>query len=116
MADPVPWPITAVEYRGGTVLRISHVDNTIGDHDLAYLIGRGGVFADFTAATIPAAQLIGGGGVGWIIDGAVNLTALTVKLSSFPVRFLQTGFAQSYALVIVISLAALAGWYILRSA
>ena len=52
----------------------------------------------------------------WIIDGAVNLTALTVKLSSFPVRFLQTGFAQSYALVIVISLAALAGWYILRSA
>ena len=52
----------------------------------------------------------------WIIDGAVNLTALTVKLSSFPVRFLQTGFAQSYALVIVMSLAALAGWYILRSA
>ncbi len=52
----------------------------------------------------------------WIVDGAVNLTALTVKLASFPVRFIQTGFAQSYALVIVMSLAALAGWYILRSA
>ena len=52
----------------------------------------------------------------WVIDGAVNLTAFTFKLSSFPVRFLQTGFAQSYALVIVMSLAALAGWYLLRSA
>ena len=71
MSEPVPWPITAVEHVAGTVLRITHRDGTVADHNLAYLIGRGGVFADFTAATIPAAQLIGGGGVGWIIDGAV---------------------------------------------
>lgn len=69
--EPVPWPITVVEPRGGTVLRISHADNTIADHDLARLVGRGGVFASFTAATIAAAQLIDGT-IGWILpDGSV---------------------------------------------
>ena len=52
----------------------------------------------------------------WIVDGAVNLTAISVKLSSFPVRYLQTGLAQSYVFLIVLSLAAMAGWYLLRSA
>lgn len=52
----------------------------------------------------------------WIVDGAVNLTAISVKLSSFPVRYLQTGLAQGYAFLIVLSLAAMAGWYLLRSA
>jgi hypothetical protein len=68
--DPGPWPVTAVEHRGGTVLRISHADGTVADHDLGRLIGRGGVFAGFTAETIVAAQVIDGT-VGWIIDGAV---------------------------------------------
>jgi hypothetical protein len=70
MTERVPWPVTAVEHRGGTVLRISHADNTIGDHDLAYLIGRAGIFSGFTAETIAAAQLIDGT-VGWMIDGEV---------------------------------------------
>ena len=68
MPDTVPWPIAAVEHRGGTVLRISHRDGTVGDHDLARLIGRDGVFAGFTAEAIAAAQLIHGT-VGWIVDG-----------------------------------------------
>jgi NADH-quinone oxidoreductase subunit L len=52
----------------------------------------------------------------WLVDGAVNLTALGVKLSSFPTRLLQTGLVQSYAFVIVAAMAALAGWYLMRSA
>jgi len=68
MTESVPWPVTAVEHRGGTVLRISHVDNTIGDHDMAYLIGRDGAFSGLTAETIGEAFLIEGT-VGWIIDG-----------------------------------------------
>jgi NADH-quinone oxidoreductase subunit L len=50
----------------------------------------------------------------WIVDGAVRLTAFAVKLSSYPVRILQTGSVQSYALVIVIGIAALLGYYLTR--
>jgi hypothetical protein len=69
--DPVPWPITAVENRSGTVLRISHRDGTIADHDFGRLIGRGGVFAGLTAEMIGEARLIDDGTVAWIIDGSV---------------------------------------------
>ena len=64
--DATPWPITAVEHRGGTVLRISHRDGTVADHDMARLLGWAGAFAGFTAETIAAAQLIDGT-VGWIL-------------------------------------------------
>jgi NADH-quinone oxidoreductase subunit L len=50
----------------------------------------------------------------WIVDGAVRLTAFVVKLSSYPVRILQTGSVQSYALVIVIGIVALFGYYLTR--
>jgi hypothetical protein len=70
MSESVPWPVTAVLNRGGTVLRISHRGGTVADHDLARLIGRGGVFAGFTAATIADARVIDGT-VGWVIDGSV---------------------------------------------
>jgi hypothetical protein len=66
MPDSVPWPVTAVEHRGGTVLRISHCDGTVADHDFSRLIGRGGVFAGLTAETIAAARLIDGT-IGWIL-------------------------------------------------
>ena len=68
VAEPVPWPVTAVEHRGGTVLRISHKDTTVADHDLAYLIGRAGLFSGFTGETIATAQLIDRT-VGLTIDG-----------------------------------------------
>jgi hypothetical protein len=72
MSESVPWwPITAVEHRGGTVLRITHRDGTVADHDFGRLIGRGGVFASFTAATIAEARLMDDGTVAWIIDGDV---------------------------------------------
>jgi NADH-quinone oxidoreductase subunit L len=52
----------------------------------------------------------------WMVDGAVRLTAFSVKAASFPVRYLQSGMTQSYGVVIVLSLAAMAGWYLWRSA
>jgi NADH-quinone oxidoreductase subunit L len=50
----------------------------------------------------------------WIIDGAVRLSAFLVKLSSYPVRILQTGYLQSYALFFVIGAALFFGYYWIR--
>jgi NADH-quinone oxidoreductase subunit L len=50
----------------------------------------------------------------WIIDGAVRLGSFMVKLSSYPVRIVQTGYVQSYALIIVTGAAILFGYYIWR--
>ncbi|MGV7586373.1 hypothetical protein PJI74_01395 [Mycobacterium kansasii] len=39
----LPWTITMVEPRGGTVVRLSFADSTQADFDFSYLIGmRGG--------------------------------------------------------------------------
>ncbi len=37
----------------------------------------------------------------WIVDGLVNLSGTIVRFASYPVRVLQTGLVQSYALVIL---------------
>jgi NADH-quinone oxidoreductase subunit L len=50
----------------------------------------------------------------WIIDGAVRLTSFLVKLSSYPVRIFQTGSVQAYALVFVVGIAAIFGYYLVR--
>jgi NADH-quinone oxidoreductase subunit L len=50
----------------------------------------------------------------WIVDGLVNLAAFVVKAVSFPVRFFQTGFVQSYALVFVAGLLMIFGYYLIR--
>jgi NADH-quinone oxidoreductase subunit L len=50
----------------------------------------------------------------WIIDGAVRLSSFLVKLSSYPVRILQTGSLQAYALVFVIGVAAVFGYYMVH--
>jgi NADH-quinone oxidoreductase subunit L len=50
----------------------------------------------------------------WIVDGLVNLSAFTVRALSFPVRFLQTGVLQSYALAFVLGLLAIFGYYWVR--
>ncbi|MBI5084468.1 MAG: NADH-quinone oxidoreductase subunit L [Acidobacteria bacterium] len=47
----------------------------------------------------------------WIVDGLVNLSAFTVRALSYPVRFLQTGFVQSYALVFLAGVFAIFGYY-----
>jgi len=50
----------------------------------------------------------------WVVDGAVNLLAFFTRVASFPVRMLQTGFVQSYALLIVLGVLAFFGYYLLR--
>jgi len=50
----------------------------------------------------------------WIVDGLVRLVSLIVKLSSYPVRILQTGSTQSYALVFVLGIVAIFGYYVTR--
>ncbi|BDD80662.1 hypothetical protein TPB0596_04250 [Tsukamurella pulmonis] len=70
----VPWPITAVESRGGTVVRLTHADGTVADHDFEYLVGGVGVFAHLTEALIPEAEICDGGTVGWETEvGVVDL-------------------------------------------
>jgi NADH-quinone oxidoreductase subunit L len=50
----------------------------------------------------------------WIIDGAVRLSSFLVKMSSYPVRIVQTGSVQSYALVFVLGVAVVFGYYLVR--
>jgi NADH-quinone oxidoreductase subunit L len=48
----------------------------------------------------------------WIVDGLVNLTGAVVRFASYPVRMLQTGLVQSYALFILFGVLLLLGVYI----
>jgi NADH-quinone oxidoreductase subunit L len=48
----------------------------------------------------------------WIIDGLVRLTAFLVKFISYPVRMLQTGLVQNYALFIVLGALGLLAYYL----
>jgi NADH-quinone oxidoreductase subunit L len=48
----------------------------------------------------------------WIVDGAVRLSSFGVKMSSFPVRLLQTGYLQGYALVFVLGVVVVLGYYL----
>jgi NADH-quinone oxidoreductase subunit L len=48
----------------------------------------------------------------WIIDGFVRLFSFSVKLSSYPVRILQTGSVQGYALVFVLGAIVMLGYYL----
>jgi hypothetical protein len=50
----------------------------------------------------------------WIIDGLVRLSAFSVKVLSFPVRVLQSGFVQSYALVFTAGIALVFLYYLSR--
>ncbi len=98
-------------------------------YDLIFIrglsLGGGGLFAKFDS------EVIDGGVNGtawatrfvstvsmwwdtWIVDGLVNLSAFTVRALSFPVRFLQTGLLQSYALVFVLGVLAIFGYYWVR--
>ena len=50
----------------------------------------------------------------WIIDGAVRASASGVKITSYPVRLLQTGLVQGYALMIVVGVLIFLSYYLLR--
>jgi NADH-quinone oxidoreductase subunit L len=48
----------------------------------------------------------------WVIDGLVNVMAFTVKVLSYPVRIVQTGLVQTYALLIVLGVLVFMGYYL----
>ena len=50
----------------------------------------------------------------WVVDGAVRLVAFLVKMSSYPVRMLQSGYVQQYGLVIVAGVAVALGYYLMK--
>ncbi len=50
----------------------------------------------------------------WVIDGLVNAGAFVVKLLSFPVRVIQTGLVQTYALLIVVGVLVFMAYYLVR--
>ena len=50
----------------------------------------------------------------WIIDGAVRASSFGVKMMSYPVRLLQTGLVQGYALMIVVGVLIFLSYYLLR--
>ena len=50
----------------------------------------------------------------WIVDGLVRLTGLVAMIASHPMRMLQTGYVQSYALMIVAAAAAALGLFWVR--
>jgi len=50
----------------------------------------------------------------WIIDGSIRLLSFLVKLASYPMRVLQTGMVQAYALVFVLGLLALFAYFLMH--
>ncbi len=50
----------------------------------------------------------------WVVDGAVRFSSFAVKLSSYPVRIVQNGLLQSYALAFVLGVVLIFGYYVMR--
>jgi NADH-quinone oxidoreductase subunit L len=50
----------------------------------------------------------------WVIDGSVRASAFGVQILSYPVRLLQTGLVQGYALMIVVGVLIFLSFYLLR--
>ncbi len=50
----------------------------------------------------------------WIIDGFVRFTSFLVRILSYPVRIVQSGYVQAYALMFVMGVAIVFGYYLMR--
>jgi NADH-quinone oxidoreductase subunit L len=50
----------------------------------------------------------------WIIDGAVRFSYFFVRMLSYPMRIVQNGYVQAYALVFVAGVALFFGYYLMR--
>ncbi len=50
----------------------------------------------------------------WVVDGLVNAIGFTVKIFSYPLRIIQSGFVQSYAFLMVLGLIVFIWMYVLR--
>jgi NADH-quinone oxidoreductase subunit L len=50
----------------------------------------------------------------WVIDGLVNVSAMAVKLLSYPARVIQTGLVQSYAWLITLGVLIFMAYYLVH--
>ena len=50
----------------------------------------------------------------WVVDGIVNVVGFGIKFVSYPVRMFQTGLVQNYALLFLIGVGVIAGYYLFR--
>jgi len=80
------------------VNRTEDLATALGDFDRGVVDGLG---VDGSAAATRFGSRLSMWWDRWIVDGFVNLTGNLVWVASYPVRVLQTGLVQSYALVIL---------------
>jgi NADH-quinone oxidoreductase subunit L len=92
------------------VNRAKNVGNAAAAFDLAIIDGGvngTGWFTRFSAEVSRLWDL-------WVIDGLVNVMAFGVKVLSYPVRILQTGLVQMYALLIVLGVLIFMAYYLIH--
>ena len=80
------------------VNRTKDLATALGDFDRGVVDGLG---VDGSAALTRFSSRVSMWWDKWIVDGLVNLSGGIVRFASYPVRMLQTGLVQSYALVIL---------------
>jgi NADH-quinone oxidoreductase subunit L len=91
------------------VNRAKDLGTTLGAFDRGIIDGLGVNGAGWVTRTTSRLSIVWDK---WIVDGLVNLTAAIAQMLSFPVRMLQTGLVSSYALLIVLGVLALLGYYL----
>ena len=92
------------------VNRAKNIGNAAAAFDLAVVDGGVNGTAWFTRFTAEVSRLWDL----WVIDGLVNVMAFGVKALSYPVRIVQTGLVQSYALLIVLGVLIFMGYYLIH--
>jgi len=91
------------------VNRTKDLATALGDFDRGIVDGLG---VDGSAAATRFTSTVSMWWDKWIVDGLVNLTGGAVRLASTPVRLIQTGLVQSYALFILFGVLLLLGAYL----
>jgi NADH-quinone oxidoreductase subunit L len=92
------------------VNRAKDVGNAAAAFDMAVVDGGVNGVGWFTRMTAEISRLWDL----WVIDGLVNVLGFSVKVLSYPVRVLQTGLVQTYALLIVLGVLVFMGYYLVH--
>jgi len=91
------------------VNRTKDLATTLGDFDRGVVDGLG---VDGSAALTRTTARLSMWWDKWIVDGLVNLSGTLVRLSSYPVRLIQSGLVQNYALFILFGVLLLLGAFL----
>jgi len=91
------------------VNRTKDLGTALGDFDRGVVDGMG---VDGSAAFTRFSSRVSMWWDKWIVDGLVNLSGAVVRFLSYPVRMIQTGLVQSYALFILFGVLLLLGVYL----